>query len=107
MTNPPDKQREYTKRWYLKHGEQARLKKRLQRHKTDFGGNRELVLARDENRCVECGSKQDITVDHIDQDRTNNSFENLQTLCRPCHGRKDGQTRRIKSGWKWNRRDQR
>ena len=30
-----------------------------------------------------------ITIDHISRDRSDNSDENLQTLCLSCHGRKD------------------
>ena len=62
------------------------------------GGLREAVLARDEYRCVRCGMTDEqhkekwgrpITVDHVNKDRFNNVMENLQTLCLPCHGRKD------------------
>ncbi len=28
-------------------------------------------------------------IDHRDKDRSNNTMENLQTLCLSCHGRKD------------------
>jgi hypothetical protein len=30
-----------------------------------------------------------ITVDHKDRDKANNTLDNLQTLCLPCHGKKD------------------
>ena len=62
------------------------------------GGNREAVLIRDGYKCVECGMtdiehkarwNRPITVDHKDKNRKNNRLENLQTLCLPCHGRKD------------------
>lgn len=71
-----------------------------------FGGKRELAIIRDGEKCVKCGMtreehkqiyKRDITVDHIDgrglkvpANMKNNSLDNLQTLCMPCHGRKDG-----------------
>lgn len=35
--------------------------------------------------CEECGSTSRIGVHHIDGDRTNNSPENLRTLCPTCH----------------------
>lgn len=68
-----------------------------------FGGVREVVLKRDEYKCVACGMtraehvarwKRDITVDHIDGNgryspSQNNNLKNLQTLCLSCHGRKD------------------
>lgn len=70
-----------------------------------FGGNRETVIQRDNEKCISCDMSRhehkikysrDITVDHIDgngRNKTklekNNSLENLQTLCLPCHTRKD------------------
>jgi hypothetical protein len=64
------------------------------------GGNREEVLKRDGHACVKCGMTAEehikrwgkhrrITVDHKDKDRTNNTMDNLQTLCLSCHGQKD------------------
>lgn len=70
-----------------------------------FGGNREATIQRDGERCVKCGMTRDdhrakfgrdITVDHIDgngrhasSSERNNSLDNLQALCIPCHGKKD------------------
>lgn len=62
------------------------------------GGNRENVLVRDGYRCVRCRMTdaqhkekwaRPITVDHKSKDRSDNSMENLQTLCLKCHGNKD------------------
>lgn len=69
-----------------------------------FGGNRELAIQRDNERCVRCGMTReehrskydkDLTVDHIDRQgsnvpvsQKNNHLDNLQTLCFPCHGEK-------------------
>lgn len=69
-----------------------------------YGGNREKVIKRDNEKCVRCGVTReehkllygkDITVDHIDRNGKNkpahlknNSLENLQTLCFKCHGSK-------------------
>lgn len=77
---------------------------RIKDDKYFFGGNREIVIQRDGEKCVECGMTRaehqakygkDITVDHIDRRgknvplaQKNNSLDNLQTLCLPCHGRK-------------------
>lgn len=70
-----------------------------------FGGNAIKVLVRDRFMCVNCGMKNEehkarwgrrLAVDHIDHKGTtvpkkerNNSLDNLQTLCFPCHGKKD------------------
>lgn len=62
------------------------------------GGLRSKILKRDGYKCRHCGmSDQEhkerwnrpITIDHIDQNRNNNTMENLQTLCLSCHGKKD------------------
>lgn len=48
------------------------------------------VFARNDYRCVRCGSRSDLTVDHIipvSRGGTNDD-DNLQTLCRPCNSRK-------------------
>lgn len=37
--------------------------------------------------CGNCGSESQLNLHHNDKDRTNNSPENLQTLCAPCHTR--------------------
>jgi predicted HNH restriction endonuclease len=68
-----------------------------------FGGLKNIVLERDNNKCVVCGMTneehikkwgRDITVDHIDgsgrySNKHNNLLENLRTLCLSCHGRYD------------------
>lgn len=74
-----------------------------------FGGNRELAIQRDGERCVSCGMTRadhkakfgrDITVDHTDgqgrytpKTEQNNNLDNLQSLCLPCHGKKDSARR--------------
>lgn len=35
--------------------------------------------------CETCGSTSQLGLHHMDEDRTNNSPENLQTLCPRCH----------------------
>lgn len=52
---------------------------------------RKSALARDRYTCSSCGRKDNLTVDHIvqlSQGGTNN-IENLQTLCKYCHEKKD------------------
>lgn len=47
---------------------------------------------RDNWKCVQCGSRYRLEVDHIEpvRHRPDLAFDltNLQTLCGPCHGRK-------------------
>ena len=52
---------------------------------------RKSVLARDNYTCRSCRRKDNLTVDHIVQlsKGGTNSMENLQTLCRYCHEKKD------------------
>ena len=68
-----------------------------------FGGNRRLVLERDNWVCCKCGMTQEqhmalfgrsLTVDHMDgkgryAKEKNNDLNNLFTLCLRCHGKKD------------------
>ena len=68
-----------------------------------LGSVRKKVLERDKYKCVNCGMtdsqhrrrwNRGITVDHIDGNGRyskikNDKMSNLQTLCLPCHGRKD------------------
>lgn len=51
---------------------------------------RQSVLERDGFRCVECESIKRLSVDHIIPERHGGptTFDNLQTLCRPCNSEK-------------------
>lgn len=86
-----------SKKYYDKiHGPGRRDKKR-------FGGNRQIILERDNWECQKCGMNNEqhilifgrsITVDHIDGNgryskKPNNEISNLITLCLRCHGKKD------------------
>lgn len=82
-----------------------------ERDKHYFGGNRETVIQRDGEKCVNCGMtrsehfkkyNRDITVDHKDKkgrnssvNEKNNSIDNLVTLCMACHGNKDNQFKKL------------
>lgn len=56
--------------------------------------NRRNIFKRDGHTCVYCGSKNDLTVDHIVPKSRGggNSWENLVTACRPCNNTKDDRT---------------
>jgi hypothetical protein len=74
-----------------------------------YSGNRTAVLDRDGRSCLKCGMTEEqhkekfdrgLTVDHKDglgrglnKPERNDSMENLQTLCLPCHGKKDRKRR--------------
>lgn len=48
------------------------------------------VMERDAYRCVTCQTHIDLTCDHIipESKGGETTFENLQTMCRPCNSRK-------------------
>lgn len=48
------------------------------------------VFERDGYRCVTCGGHHDLTCDHVVPESRGGetTFENLQTMCRPCNCRK-------------------
>lgn len=48
------------------------------------------VLDLDGNKCVQCGSKEDLVIDHIIPMtvKVDNRLENLQCLCRKCNVKK-------------------
>ena len=39
------------------------------------------------DRCENCGATDKLLLHHIDEDKSNCHPDNIQTLCRPCHGR--------------------
>lgn len=65
---------------------------RLATNDRRWPGLRLLALRRDDWRCVQCGARGQLEVDHIlpTRDRPDLRFtlDNLQTLCRRCHTRK-------------------
>lgn len=44
-----------------------------------------LIAERDLGRCTMCMTQLSLVMHHIDEDRKNNTPENLITLCSPCH----------------------
>lgn len=56
--------------------------------------SRKNVLTRDNNRCVYCGSTEDLSVDHIIPSSRGgkSSFENCVASCRPCNNKKNDRT---------------
>ena len=37
--------------------------------------------------CLQCGATEDLCVHHKDEDHYNNTPDNLEVLCAPCHNR--------------------
>ena len=52
--------------------------------------DRDFIFARDDYRCVKCGSTKRLQIDHIlpFSEGGKTSSENLQTLCKKCNCRK-------------------
>lgn len=55
---------------------------------------RQAVYERDGHRCLECGTTENLSLDHIYPWSLGGSddIDNLQTLCRPCNSRKGART---------------
>ena len=99
----PEKMKEQKHAWYIRQG--AAEFARIQRENFHFDGQRELALKRDGYKCQSCGSKDKLTVHHLDgkgrgvkRQMKNNSIDNLQTLCRACHAR----AHHCSHKWSWN-----
>ncbi len=58
-----------------------------------FGGLYEVVMERDNHQCTNCGTEEKIMIHHIDQDKRNNTLENLIVLCISCHPKIHGRER--------------
>ena len=53
--------------------------------KRDFRRQKEIYQKEKKKNCESCGEKINLHIHHIDGDRTNNTKENLKTLCGNCH----------------------
>jgi 5-methylcytosine-specific restriction endonuclease McrA len=55
---------------------------------------RDFIYKRDGNRCVRCGFRKNLTVDHIvpKSKGGSNKYSNLQTLCFKCNQSKQNTT---------------
>jgi len=66
------------------------FKENLKKKRKDFSESvKNQTIAVQWNRCNFCGMNLEVfNFDHIDGDRSNNSFFNCQALCPNCHARK-------------------
>ncbi|HUW00768.1 MAG TPA: HNH endonuclease [Acidimicrobiales bacterium] len=77
------------------------LVKQLEGDRPIDGPTRAAVLAADRGRCVACGSRADLTIDHI-WPRARGGIttrRNLLALCRACNSSKGD-----RSPWEWRGR---
>ena len=60
----------------------------------NFRVNRQRLYKRDNNECAYCGSKKELTIDHIIPKSRGgkNSWNNLITCCLPCNLKKGDKT---------------
>lgn len=78
----------YKHNWYVNNVTPEMQQER--REQSNFSGNRQAALERDNYRCVKCGLRSLLTVHHKDgngrgSEQPNNTLDNLETLCRCCH----------------------
>lgn len=75
-------------------------------NKKRFGGNKFKAMERDEYKCRNCGIDKNLEIHHIDgtgyksigdPKKSNNSLENLMTLCHSCHIRITNRNRGFKT----------
>ncbi len=57
----------------------------LPRYKSSCTPCRTLARKYKKDYCEKCGGRENLQVDHIDGNRSNNKEGNLQTLCNKCH----------------------
>ena len=72
----------------------VKLKKYVSFNSLDIVLNRKNLLMRDHSSCQYCGSKSNLTIDHIipKQQGGKDSWENLIIACSPCNSRKGNKT---------------
>src|SRR3990172_12750345 len=58
---------------------------------------RQRILERDGDRCVECGAREDLEIDHIEpvSNGGNSDDSNLRTLCADCNSAKGNRPARV------------
>ena len=84
-----EKQRVYRKQNLELCRKRTRVNQISLNNRKRFGGNRDVVLERDNYLCQICGKdvskKYQACVHHKNRNKQDNSFNNLITLCKKCH----------------------
>lgn len=58
---------------------------------------RQKILEKFNNKCILCGSTEELHVHHVDKNRKNNNLNNLLLVCEGCHFRFHGKLKVDKS----------
>lgn len=87
------------RRWRMENPERAREIARRKEYKRKGGGKLPLnaysmLVDKYGERCLKCGSKDDLTIDHVTPIVLGgkSELENLQILCRSCNSSKSGRS---------------
>ena len=98
--SPRCQQRFNSRLWTRRHSHKGLWRKRNLRFR--WNGNWGAALERDGQKCVRCGSEENLCVHHIDgtgeHENPNHDLDNLATLCGTCHQQIHALTYRIASG---------
>ena len=89
-----DCKREYQQNYRANNLEAVKVSVRLSMDKARFGRSRTEILERDGYKCAECRivfPPKNLDIHHIDgegrhSDYPNNHEDNLETMCKQCHG---------------------
>lgn len=85
-----DRINENKREWYSKNKDKVYLMNQKAKDKARFGGNRRKAMSRDKFQCTQCDKQYPyfrLAVHHIDEDKQNNTLDNLITLCCSCHAK--------------------
>lgn len=55
------------------------------RYRSNCSSCRTIARKNRKEYCEKCGGRENLEIDHIDANRSNNDLSNLQTLCKKCH----------------------
>ena len=108
--NNPEKSKEITRKSIENNIKNIRERRKILHNEKNFDGLRFKALKRDNYTCQDCGITQEehlqkhgcsLIVHHKDgvgrdTEKPNNVLDNLQTLCKKCHGKIHGKVKKNK-----------